>query len=168
MDATSPSTPVPSPCSHIYEMTSQCLYWHHSMSQSFQISADLRIQLCWYYLYRCQLGTDAISRMSHFRALLKSLILPRRELVFLHWWWRMRERQPWEKRSGTPLSDIKQGLAAWTLKSNKTEFESRLPLTSWVASRSICFLSEFSWRLNKAMYIHKAFRALTWHIVNAQ
>lgn len=155
--------------------------WHHSSlsemateSQGFSISADLRIQLCWYYLCKCQLGTDTITRMSHFRALLNGLILPQKKLGFPHCWWRTVGEIPrdsgtadtgfsWHqgflwRRPRTPLSDVKQELAAWTLKSDKMGLESWLLLASWVPSQSVCFLSEFQWELNKAMCI----KALRW------
>ena len=128
--------------------------WHHSSlsetatrSQGFQTSANLRIQLCWYYLCKCQLSPNAITGMSQSKALLHGLVLPWKELGFLTWIWRMMGEIAWglrhfwsnaltaskvfmQRMSRTLMSDIQQWLAAWTLKSNKTRFESWLPLAS--------------------------------------
>lgn len=143
---------LPSPLFLLPEAT--LMRWHHSSLseavtrfQGFQISADLRTQLCWYYLCKCQLRTNAITGMSHSKALLHGLVLPWKKLGFPHWWWRMMGEIAWglrhfwsnaltasrvftQRMSRTLMSDIQQWLAAWILKSNKTRFESWLPLTS--------------------------------------
>lgn len=81
-------------------------------------------------------GDDTMTRMNHFRALLNSLFLPQKELGFPHCWWRAKGEIPRDlgrvlrtpralgRRPRTPLCDVKEELAAWTLNSDKMGFES--------------------------------------------